>query len=106
MTYQPIIIAVRFQELAETWRSETEFLSSTTDKATHTAYQQIIGLGKDALALILSELQKKEEHWFWALHAITGVDPVPAIDRGRIHKMTEAWLRWGREQGLIPDDES
>ena len=93
--------AARFHELADWWRSETTFLSSTTEKAIHPAYQQIIGLGKNALPLILNELQKKEEHWFWALKAITGVDPVAVGDRGRVHAMAEAWLKWGGEQGFL-----
>ena len=38
---------------------------------------------------------------FWALEAITGENPVPAADRGKVQKMADAWVAWGREQGLI-----
>ena len=38
--------------------------------------------------------------FFKLLSAITGAHPVPAEDRGKVHAVAEAWLRWAREQGL------
>ncbi len=67
----------------------------------HPAYQQIIGMGQDAIPLILAEMKRKPGHWFWALKSITGEDPVLPEQRGRIKKMTEAWINWGRNQGYI-----
>jgi hypothetical protein len=69
--------------------------------AMHPAYQQIIGLDSPALPLILLELRRELDHWFWALKAITGQDPVPPESRGRVQKMTDAWLDWGREHGYV-----
>ena len=69
--------------------------------ATHPAYQQIIGMGKEAIPLILEELQREEDHWFWALKAITGEDPVPGKDWGKIQAMRAAWLAWGRSRRLL-----
>ena len=94
-------VAARFLELAKQWRAETAPLSSLTDISMHPCYQQIIGLGPQAVPLLLMELEKEPEHWFWALKAITGIDPVHPEDRGRIERMTEAWLAWGKEEGLI-----
>ncbi len=75
-------------------------LSSTTGRAMHPAYQQIIGMGKEAIPLLLRGLDQQEpEHWFWALAAITGEDPVPPGDRGNVRRIADAWLRWGRQQG-------
>ena len=31
---------------------------------------------------------------------VTGIDPVPPADRGNIDRAAEAWLRWGKEQGM------
>ena len=90
-----------FLELAEEWRGDTKVLSSIPGKAMHWAYQRIIGMGEPALPLILRELERKPDHWFWALTAITGQDPVPPEDAGNIRKMTEAWLRLGRQRGLL-----
>ena len=95
----PCQLAALFQELAAKWREETAFLSSTTDIATHPAYQRIIGFGPQAIPLILGELAKKPEHWFWALMAITGENPVPPSDQGKVQAMANAWLAWGRENG-------
>ena len=90
----------RFMELAETWRRDTSHLSSVTEMAMHPAYQQIIGLGWAAVPRILRELERRPDHWFWALKAITGIDPVPALARGRIAEMAAAWIQWGRDQGV------
>jgi hypothetical protein len=67
----------------------------------HPAYQQIIGMGPSVIPFILQELAKEPNQWFWALRALTGVNPVPAFERGRIKNMAAAWLRWGREEGHI-----
>jgi hypothetical protein len=65
----------------------------------HSAYQKIIGLGAAAVPLLLAELRREPDDWFWALHAVTGADPVPEANRGNLPAMTEAWLQWGREKG-------
>jgi len=67
----------------------------------HPAYQQIIGMGRSAIPLLLDELQQEPDHWFWALSAITGEDPVPLHMRGNVAGMTESWLKWGREHGWL-----
>src|SRR5256885_1317850 len=64
-----------FEELADTWRRETGFLSFMQQRALHPAYQRIIGMGWAAVPLLLRELQRQPDHWFWALHAITGEEP-------------------------------
>jgi hypothetical protein len=46
-------LSQRFQVLADQWRRETGHLSLMSDIVLHTAYQQIIGMGKPAIALIL-----------------------------------------------------
>ncbi len=89
----------KFRALAARWKAETSFTSSTTEMAMHPAYQQIIGMGPVVVPLLLRELEQNPDHWFWALRAITGADPVPEASRGRIKEMAEAWLRWGQEQG-------
>ena len=65
----------------------------------HPAYQQIIGLGERALPLIFQELRREPDHWFWALAAITGKNPVPEEDAGDLEAMANDWLSWGDAQG-------
>jgi hypothetical protein len=91
----------RFTELAEAWRRETRFLSFMEQRAMHPAYQRIIGMGWVAVPMILSELQQQPEHWLWALKAITGEEP--ASGSTSVKEAAEAWLRWGRERGLLAD---
>lgn len=88
-----------FQQLAKQWRSETEYISSLSKMVLHLAYQRIIGLGKPAVPLILLELQKRSDHWLWALHAITGESPAPPDATFR--EAAQAWLDWGREKGYL-----
>ena len=97
----PRRIAELFHQLADRWRADTRFSSSTTEIVTHPAYQRIIGFGPSAIPLILTELEKKPEHWFWALSSLTGENPVAAEDVGRLPAMAVAWLKWGRENGWI-----
>lgn len=91
----------RFLTLKTEWEDNTAYLSSMTKIVIHPAYQQIIGMGQIAIPLILLEMEKKPDHWFWALRSITGEDPVLPEHRGRLRQMTEDWLRWGRKNGYI-----
>jgi hypothetical protein len=58
-------------------------------------------MGPAAVPLILREMQREPDHWFWALRAITGEDPVARADAGNIERMTQAWLRFGEERGYL-----
>ena len=87
-------VATLFQELAEQWRNETAHLSLAIKQVMHPAYQRIIGLGPLAVPLILRELQREPDHWFWALEAITGEKPAAA--GSSVAQATQAWLHWGK----------
>jgi hypothetical protein len=90
-----------FAGLAETWRVERGFSSSLSDMVLSPSYQRIIGLGSKVLPLLLAELAVRPDHWFAALQAITGANPVTDKDRGNIKAMSAAWVTWGRERGII-----
>jgi hypothetical protein len=91
----------KFSRLEKKWKKETQFTSSLSDKYLHESYAGIIGMGPVAIPLILSSLRRSPTDWFYALRAITAANPVADQDAGDVKKMTEAWLRWGRERGLI-----
>ena len=93
------LLANRFQQLAAEWREKSAFLSSPEQMAMLEPYQRIIGIGTPAIPLILRELAREPDHWFWALRAITGVNPVPPDSRGDVAAMTAAWLVWGKRKG-------
>ncbi len=90
-----------FTQLAREWEDATRCTSSLTEMVIHPAYQRIIGLGPAALPMIFRELSRNPDHWFWALTAITGEDPVPPAARGKLSEMAEAWLQWGTTRGFV-----
>jgi hypothetical protein len=91
----------RFRKLVAEWESKVAVLSSTTARVQHPSYQAIVALGPGVVPLLLRELEQRPNHWFAALKSLTGADPVPPSDRGRIGPMTEAWIRWGKEHGHL-----
>lgn len=93
-------VAKRFYSLAETWRRECAHLSSLREMVLHPAYQQIIGMGKEVLPFLLRELERKPDHWDWALRAITGENPVPPEHCGRLADIARDWLEWARQKGI------
>jgi hypothetical protein len=94
-------VSARFEALAAEWKSAVAFTSSSSAMVAHSAYQAIIALGPPAVPLLLRELAREPAHWFEALKAISGEDPVPPADWGRVRAMAAAWLAWGRARGLI-----
>jgi hypothetical protein len=90
----------RFLALVQAWKEETRLLSSIHDMVAHPAYLQIIGLGKEALPLLIDELRREPDHWFVALQAITGINPIPSSACGNVDAMARAWLIWAEKQGL------
>ncbi|MCT7985458.1 hypothetical protein NG796_19470 [Laspinema sp. A4] len=88
-----------FLELAHQWRRETRGISSTNKASMHPAYQQIIGMGKAVIPLLLRELERNSGQWFWAIKAISREDPVPLEKRGQTQEMIRYWLEWGKQKG-------
>jgi len=88
-----------FLKLAETWRDETWYISSIKKRTSHQAYLKMIGLGPEAVPLILAELADEPDYWFAALEAITREDPAPHAES--LQELRDAWLLWGREHGYI-----
>ena len=91
----------RFQDLADRWERATAFFSNSSRAAQHPAHQEIIGMGRPAVSLILARMEASGGHWFEALHQITGEDPLDPKDRGNIPAMQKAWLQWGRHIGAL-----
>jgi hypothetical protein len=87
-----------FTLLVKEWKRDTVFCSDSTEICMHPAYQRIIGLGAVALPFIFEELQTEPGHWFWALQAITGEDPVAPEYAGKVDVMAEIWMAWFEKQ--------
>lgn len=92
-------LELEFKAHVEKWHNETRHTSSLTKMIAHPSYRRIMGMGRDALPLILRELKERPDHWLVALNAITGEDPVPADSK--FNEAVDAWLAWGVEKGYL-----
>jgi hypothetical protein len=93
------MIKARFEKLAAQWREETLNISSDSEIILNDAYQQIIGMGPQAIPEILCALRESLDFWFPALRAIIGADPVDPSQAGNREAMRRAWLDWGSQHG-------
>lgn len=78
-------IEERFHRLASVWRSETAYVSSSSELVGHPAFREIVGMGASVIPFLLRELENRTGHWHRALREITGADPVSPVspdDRG------------------------
>ena len=89
-----------FTRLVEQWHVERGITSSLSDMIVCPSYLRIIAIGERALPLILNQLRREgddPDHWFAALEAITGEDPVPENAYGDTVTIAKAWLLWAEE---------
>lgn len=91
----------QFNKLASDWKKQTAIYSNTLHIIRNDNYLDIIGMGKDALPLILRDLEKAPGHWFVALKAIAKDNPVPKNAYGNIDQMRFYWLQWGKKNNII-----
>lgn len=94
-------IRTEFFRLNKEWHLACDVKSSVDEIIQHPAYQAIIALGLPVVPLILTELQRSPDHWFAALESITGENPVASKDWGRMSRMADAWIRWGKQHSYI-----
>ena len=92
-------VVEKFNKLAADWRKTRNPIGSVADLCTNFSYQQIIGLGQSAVPLILRELERSLDHWFWALSAITSASPVRSEHEGRLKMMAQDWFLWAKQKG-------
>lgn len=93
--------AERFAVLAKQWRIERDRGSDVAAMIDHPSYRSIIDIGELAVRPILEDLRRKPDHWFPALNAITGANPVSIEQEGRLKGMADAWIEWGRGEGYL-----
>ena len=96
-----------FRKHVDKWKNDTMHWSSMLRITSHPSYLRIIGLagelGRNELGrLILRELETEPYHWFDALEAISGKNPVKPEDN--FDAAVNAWLEWGRKEGIIAND--
>ena len=97
-------ISERFHRLATEWKEQSRFLSNAARMAMLRPYQQIIGMGPAVVPLILDELRREPDQWFWALESITAQNPVPPEAMGKVRLMAQAWVQWGEQHGAFGNE--
>ena len=101
-----------FEQLAERWKAETAHHSNPTIILGHPAYKAIIELGQsfgvlDVTRLILERIQRTgEAHWWTALTAITGDNPLTSEEAGNVQAHNQRWLEWGMQRGYLANPET
>lgn len=99
--FKNLVLEMKFRALAQEWKREARFASTPNQMFFLPSYQKIIGLGPEAIPLILRDLQKESNHWFWALAAMSGENPVEPRDAGNIRAMRQAWIHWGTQRRFL-----
>lgn len=85
-------VRAEFERLKEQWEEKSEYMSVLTDMVLLQEYQEIIGLGRPAVPLIIDELRKGGDHWFWALAAIAREDH--AAGAKNFEEAAARWINW------------
>ena len=90
-----------FESLKHLWLEETKLSSNVFYTINHPAHLQIIKLGKAVVPLLLQDLKKNHNHWFYALNLITKCNPVEKDHIGRLDAMVGDWIQWGKSENYI-----
>jgi hypothetical protein len=93
----------RFRQLAAQWKEQSRHMSNVAQMAMLMPYQQIIGMGEAVVPLLLEELQRDPDQWFWALEAIAQENPVPPDAAGKVRATAEEWVAWGKRRGYLAE---
>lgn len=79
---------------------ETKFLSNMSKVYENDWYRKIVELGMPVVPIIFAEMEREPGWWFHAINTITGEGPhVPSDAMGRLDRLTEIFLKWGKEKG-------
>jgi hypothetical protein len=90
-----------FHRLVAEWKAKRNPTIVSSRMVAHPAYRSIVRMGSPAIPLILEELRREPDEWFYALSKITGENPITDACRGRFPQMRDAWIRWGKDNGYI-----
>ena len=90
-----------FIVLRDRWKEETIFVSSGTILISNSAYKSIIHMGSLTIPWIFREMKKNDDHWFYALEKITGINPIKPENVGIIEKMKEDWFNWASQNDYV-----
>jgi hypothetical protein len=92
----------KFKQLVSEWKQQRNpYSSDPAEAATCPSYLKIIGMGPEAIPLVLNELRRHPDQWFLALNALTDENPILPEHCGNFKEMVNDWTNWGRRNGYI-----
>lgn len=97
---------VVFKKLADQWKRDTAHLSIVSQRLRHPAYSCIMQMGISAIPLILEELERQPDHWFYALTQLTQENPIPVDFDGTVADAADLWISWGRNRIPASSDDT
>lgn len=95
----------QFNEQAKKWDTETAHLSSPMQRFSHPSYTAILGMAQidreKVIDLLLRDMKANRREWFWALSYLTHENPITPQDSGKLDRMIDAWVRWGKQRDRL-----
>lgn len=96
------LVGIRFHDLLDWWRMDTDGMSMDRDALEHPAYRRIVeDLGAAAIPFMLRDLRDNSGHWFEALRELSGEPNLDAPAKGNMRKARDLWLSWGKTRRVI-----
>ena len=97
-----LAVDYRFDVLAASWEQETAGMSFVEQRRRHPAYAQLRDMGQAIVPMILRRIESNPSDWFDLLFELTDQDQhIDPADAGDVIKMTDAWVEWGKQNGLL-----
>ncbi len=87
----------KFHKFYKQWQEEVAFESNGRKIIENENYQKIIELGESIIPSIIDKYRTSQEHWSFALRAITGVNMGENELEGDLNKIRSKWLEWATE---------
>ena len=88
------ILRIRFLYHRYFWKKQTKYNSNPDKIFSNKHYLAIIQLGRPVIPLLISDIIRNNNRWFFALEKITGENPVPKNFAGIITAMNNFWITW------------
>jgi len=93
-TYRLANTKTNFTYLANQLEEFAMNKSLTSEIILNPIYRQIIGMGKKIIPLIMNRLDNSPSIWVQALMDLTGHNPVPIEEYGKVDKILNHWRKW------------
>ena len=92
---------VYFDMWRNQWLDETKYNSNISSSMQHPLYSKILSLGDIIVPFLIMDLRENKTHWFYALTALTGENPILKEHSGQVDNMIADWVKWAEVNSII-----